>query len=459
MTNPLLRPSAGEFLKERYELLRVLDDGVFGATWQARDATTRGLVAIKLVSDTLVMNEGERRELAAGLEMFCGRSLAGCVMPNETVLIPGGIGVISPLVDGVSLRSVMDARRARGIPFTPEECLRVLLALVAALQALHTSSPHGGLRPENVLITERGVLLTDGVLGVSLPPDRLNQRIARYRPRAAGYSAPELAMGRRPTASADLFALGALAAELVGGKPLSEGPDLASVSRDLHRAVATLLDRDPGRRPGGVRMLLDALTAAAGLPERPIEAPLPVPESVLATALLGDDPPVSISPPSAPAAAPVAALSVSSTVEDDEVDENEERTVVGPIPTAPSSRAQPQMTMAPVSRSSADALVPAPLVHGGRLSAATASLPLIRADQAALLSGPPPNMSVRSGPPATIAPSPSVLAGLSQRPVPPRIGRSEVPLSTSFDDDQIDPKLLRAAKMIAESGRSGRRDD
>lgn len=443
MTNPLLRPSAGEWLKERYELLRVLDDGVFGTTWQARDAETGRLVALKLVSDALVMNEGERRDLAASLEMFCGRSLAGCVMPLETVLIPGGIGVVSPLVDGVSLRSVMDARLARGARFTPEECLRVLLALVAALQALHTSSPHGGLRPENVLITERGVLLTDGVLGVSFPPDRLSQRVARYRPRAADYCAPELALGRRPTASADLFALGALSAELAGGKAFSEGPDIASISRELHRAVATLLDRDPSRRPGGVRLLLDALTSAAGLDQRPAEAPMPVPESVLATCLLGDEEPPA---PSHPAS--MKPLSVFQTQDDREVDENDERTVVGPIPTAPSHRSAPE----------ADVVVQAPSVGGGRLSAATASLPLIRPDQAVALSGPPPNMNVRSGPPATIAPSPAVLSAFAQRPSPPRLGRTEVPVSTSFDDDEIDPKLLRAAQMLSEGSRSRRGD-
>lgn len=452
MTNPLLRPSAGEWLKERYELLRVLDDGVFGTTWQARDAETGRLVALKLVSDALVMNEGERRDLAAGLEMFCGRSLAGCVMPLETVLIPGGIGVVSPLVDGVSLRSVMDARLARGARFTPEECLRVLLALVAALQALHTSSPHGGLRPENVLITERGVLLTDGVLGVSFPPDRLSQRVAKYRPRAADYCAPELALGRRPTASADLFALGALSAELAGGKAFSEGPDIASISRELHRAVATLLDRDPSRRPGGVRLLLDALTSAAGLDQRPVEAPLPVPESVLATCLLGDE-----EPPSPPNPGSMKPLSVFQTQDDDAVDENDERTVVGPIPTAPTHRAEPSRPSHRVAPE-ADVVIPAPSVGGGRLSAATASLPLIRPDQAVALSGPPPNMNVRSGPPATIAPSPAVLSAFSQRPSPPRLGRSEVPVSTSFDDDAIDPKLLRAAQILSEGGRSRRGD-
>ncbi|MFO0625679.1 MAG: hypothetical protein U0325_08690 [Polyangiales bacterium] len=461
MTNPLLRPSAGEWLQGRYELLRVLDDGVFGTTWQARDSNTGRLVALKLVSDALVMNDGERRELAAKLEMFCGRSLAGCVMPIETVIIPGGIGVVSTLVDGVSLRSVMDARRARGQGLSPEECIRVLLSVVSALQALHTSSPHGGLRPENVLVTARGVLLTDCVLGVSFPPDRLHQRIVKFRPRAADYNAPELALGRRPTASADLFALGAMAAELAGGKALSEGPDLASISRELHRAVGTLLDRDPGRRPGGVRLLLDALTQAAGMERRPPEPPLPVPESVQAVNLLGDDDAPAPAPMSPPP--PVADRAVARTLDeaadedlDDDDDASQERTVVGPMPRPPGE--DPDAATDHFRRTpppAKDAIVPAPppVVGGGRLSAATASLPLIRPDEAAR-SGPPPSMSVRSGPPPTIAPSAAALNAFAQRPVAPRLGRVEATRTTSFDDDGIDPKLLRAAQMLAE-GRGG----
>jgi serine/threonine protein kinase len=375
MTNPLLRPSAGEWLQGRYELLRVLDDGVFGTTWQARDTRSGHLVALKLVTDALVMNDGERRELAAKLEMFCGRSLAGCVMPTETVIIPGGIGVVSTLVDGVSLRSVMDARRARSQGLTPEECVRLLLSIVSALQALHTSSPHGGLRPENVLVTARGVLLTDCVLGVSFPPDRLHQRIARFRPRAADYNAPELALGRRPTASADLFALGAMAAELAGGKALSEGPDLASISRELHRAVGTLLDRDPGRRPGGVRQLLDALTQAAGMDRRPPEPPLPVPESVQAVTLLGDEdgpaaPVVSVVPAPPP---PTVERAVTRTLDerdddegDDEDDASQERTVVGPMPRPPGEdpdAATDHFRRTPPPK---DALVPAPPARARR---------------------------------------------------------------------------------------------
>lgn len=465
MTNPMLRPSAGEWLKDRYELLRVLDDGVFGTTWQARDARTGGLVALKLLGESLVMNDGERREVASKLEMFCGRSLAGCVMPIETVLVPGGVGVVTPLVDGVSLRAVMDARAARGERFTPEECLRVIVALVSALQALHTSSPHGGLRPENVLITTKGVLITDGVLGVSVPPDRIHQRLSRFRPAAMAYSSPELGLGRRPTASADLYALGAMAAELAGGKTPAEGPDLASISRELHRAVATLLDRDPGRRPGGVRMLLDALASAAGFAQLPVEPPLPVPESVLATRLLGDDepPPVRLPP-----ARPVAKRPHEDHAEDEAASASEEKTSIGPMPLPPSidedeEESTDHFRRVVVARPEPPPPITVPDVQGGRISAATASLPLIRPEAAATTSGPPPNLAVRSGPPPTIAP---MSVPTAQRAVAPRLGAVERPAprsapSRSFDDDDaIDPKLLRAAQILSQGrGRGGRADE
>ncbi len=292
----------GALIRERYKLRRLLGEGVLGASWAARDMRTGAEVVLKVVADILVTNERERSDLIGKLEMFAGRTLPGVVMPREVFVVPGSAVLVYPNVEAVSLRAVIDARRATGMRCTPEECLRVAMSLTSSLQAMHSASPHGALWPQNVLITPKGVLVVDGFVAVSVAPDRLAARI-EHHPRAVPFAAPEILSGRRPTASADLYALGAIMAELAGGAPPGEGPDLASISRDLHRGVATLLDREPGRRPGGVRAVLDALTAAAGFDQRPAEVALVVPESVLTTARPVDETigPNPIDPPTLPA--------------------------------------------------------------------------------------------------------------------------------------------------------------
>ncbi len=424
LTNPQLRLSAGEWLRERFQLTARLGEGLFGTTWRATDTAGGPDVAVKVMGALLLLNEGERRDFHGKCEMFTRRSLAGCVLPSDVVLAPGCVAVVSPLVDGVSLRAVLDARKARGGALSAEESLRVVHSLVLALQAMHTASPHGLLRPENVLVTARGLLLTDGILGVCIPPDRLVERVRASQSEAMPYLAPEVVAGRRPTASADLYALGAMTTEIIGGATPDRGPDLSTFTPELRRAVATLLDREPGRRPAGSRMLLDALSAMVGLSQRPADPPLPLPEQVAV-------------PP-----------------EVDEVTRMKAR----PEP-SPSSRLP---TIAPMTEPDRD---PAQ----GRLGSATASLPLVMnaAVHAAITaSGPPPNLAVRSGPPGGFNPPPPsektpvktrVLPPLqSGRPLPsapggPPARPAPTPSASSRslrDDDVIDPRLLRAAKML-----------
>lgn len=438
LTNPQLRLSAGEWLRERFQLTARLGEGLFGTTWRALDTTGGPDVAVKVMGALLLLNEGERRDFHGKCEMFTRRTLAGCALPCDVVLAPGCVAVVSPLVDGVSLREVLSARRSAGSALSAEESLRVVHSLVLALQAMHTASPHGLLRPENVMVTARGLLLTDGILGVCIPPDRLVERVRAAQPGAMPYLAPEVLAGRRPTASADLYALGAMTTEVIGGATPDRGPDLSTFTPELRRAIATLLDREPGRRPAGSRMLLDALSALVGLPQRPPDPPLPLPDLV------------SLRTP--PDAAPVA-----------------------PAPAAPVAAASRLPTVAPLPSLMRDP-------PHGRLGSATASLPLIanpRAPAPGSTSGPPPDLAVRSGPPGGLTlpplrPAPGgpvktrLLPPLQPGGAPPRQGAETEPETETVlrpapqrpspvasapprslrEDDTIDPKLLRAAKML-----------
>ncbi|MBK6530038.1 MAG: protein kinase [Deltaproteobacteria bacterium] len=432
LTNPQLRLSAGEWLRDRFQLTARLGEGLFGTTWRALDTTGGPDVAVKMMGPLLLLNEGERRDFHGKCEMFTRRTLAGCVLPSDVVLAPGCVAVVSPLVDGVSLRAVLSARRSIGSALSTEEALRVVHSLVLALQAMHTASPHGLLRPEDVMVTARGLLLTDGILGVCIPPDRLVERVRAAQSEAMPYLAPEVLAGRRPTASADLYALGAMTTEVIGGATPDRGPDLSSFTPELRRAIVTLLDREPGRRPAGIRMLLDALSSMVGLSQRPADPPLPLPEQVaLRTPLEAQAPPK-------------------------------------PSPAASSSSSSRLPTVAPLTESSRE------LPHG-RLGSATASLPLMvnpRAPAPITTSGPPPDLAVRSGPPGGLPLPPmrsAPSAPAKSRPLPPLQVRAEPPPEAETvmrpapqrpapassapsrslrEDDMIDPKLLRAAKML-----------
>jgi serine/threonine protein kinase len=412
----------GSVVYERYALQRMLGEGTLGGSWVAFDQRASVAVVLKVVADILVTNDRERADLAGKLGMFAGRTLPGVVMPREVFAVPGSVVVVYPYVEAASLRAVIDARHGQGARFTPEECLRVALALVASVQAMHSASPHGALWPQNVLVTARGLLLVDGFLATSVPPDRLAARVEHHTG-VAPFCAPEITAGRRPTASADLYGVGAILAELAGGAPPGSGPDLAAVSPELHRAVATLLDREPARRPAGIRMVLDALTAAAGFAQRPSEIPLPVPDSVLAA----DD---AMAPPLDP-------------------------------PTLPPSARAPEVVILAAREPEAPPPQPAIEAPGdgppGRLRGPTATLPLAGARAAApgVQSGPPPSLSVKSGPPAAIAPAsgppPSMVtaSGPPQPVAPHPIAPKPLAPKPLTPAPAVTPKPLPAAPTAA----------
>jgi serine/threonine-protein kinase PknK len=133
---------------------------------------------------------------------------------------------------------------------TPSERRRVVVALLRALASLHASGrAHGDLKPEHVLLDDRGeVRVLD--LGLSTPLG------APARGGTFGYLAPELLRGEPVSPASDLYALGRCLAEL-GDDPCE------SLTRACVRD-------DPHARPSSARAALHALGVVR--PERaPIE--------------------------------------------------------------------------------------------------------------------------------------------------------------------------------------------
>jgi serine/threonine protein kinase len=270
--------SIGDLLDGRFEVRRVLGFGPLGTTYTARDRVNKCDVVLKVISPSLVPSVGEAETLGTQLQMFEGRQIQGCAMHLEVGLADDILYVTYPRVDGVTLREVLDARAAQNLGIAPEEALRLLLAIVSATSALHSATPHGALRPENIMLTPRGVVLTNGAIVGSVSPERIQPRLRAFA-RAVAYVAPEVAAGKKVTATADLFAIGAIAAELLSGTPSPHGLEEAGVSADLAASIRQLLDRDRTKRPGGQGTLLNGLSKHCGFDRRPPEPPLPTIEA------------------------------------------------------------------------------------------------------------------------------------------------------------------------------------
>jgi hypothetical protein len=142
-------------------------------------------------------------------------------------------------VDGVSLSRLLKTLRARREPLSVASCLTVALAVLEALDCIHSrvgpvgqpmALVHRDVNPPNILLSRIGeVKLADfGVAKSLVDPTRTLSGIVRGK---LGYVAPEQLLSQQVDARADLFALGVTLHEMLTGQRLFQGPSDVDVLR------------------------------------------------------------------------------------------------------------------------------------------------------------------------------------------------------------------------------------
>ena len=258
----------GQVLAARYALQRQLGRGPGGETWLARDQTGGRDVALKFAAvDTARDAAGEQ-----GAERL-RRERAALVAVDHAALVPAGVVesadgrtfLVADYLPGGDLSRL----RGRAWPFI----LRRVMPVVDALRVLHDAGfVHGDVKSANVLLDADGLpKLAD--FGSARP-------IGTPGPaEGSPYGmSPQRYDGAPAAVADDVYAVGALLYELIGGHPpfypdvtpgrvrdevpmpLGGRPAVPAALRDL---VARCLAKEPGARPSGMEdlgcMLQDCL--------------------------------------------------------------------------------------------------------------------------------------------------------------------------------------------------------
>ena len=171
--------------------------------------------------------------------------------------------LVTELVEGESLASLVDGWRAEGVrvpvDFATVITLRVAEALGAALftdgpDASLTNLVHGDLSPRQILLSSQGWVKV-GDFGIA--PFRMLTSSVRSHARLA-YTAPEVANGSPPNAQADVFSLGVILHELLVGPRFGPSP----TARDAMRMVRSGELYSSALEPNLPRGLREILTQA-----------------------------------------------------------------------------------------------------------------------------------------------------------------------------------------------------
>ncbi|MFB1481422.1 SUMF1/EgtB/PvdO family nonheme iron enzyme [Corallococcus sp. RDP092CA] len=243
----------GDVVADRYAIQEVVGAGPLGFVFRAQDQAIDVEVALKVIQPRLVQQPEERTQFA--LSMRVGKKLN---QPNLVRVYEEGVDGDRPfftmqLLEGITLRRMMEQRAAKGQLFSLKEVEPLLAQMAAALDGAHRFGPHSNLKPENVFVLPDMLKVSDYGLGLAVPHLPFAQ--AQKGHRAAAYIAPEYVNGAELDTRMDVYSLGVLMGELVTGLLPEDGgvpevsvrhPDLPPAFESLYRRA---LNVNPLARP------------------------------------------------------------------------------------------------------------------------------------------------------------------------------------------------------------------
>jgi serine/threonine protein kinase/Tol biopolymer transport system component len=228
-----------ESLAERYRFTRELGRGGMATVYLARDLKHARDVAVKVVHPAVASALGADRFLHE-IEIVAQLNHPLIVPLYDSGEADGSLYYVMPYEAGASLRQ----RLANDGALPLDEVVRILRDVCEALAFAHEHGiVHRDIKPDNVLLAGRHALVTDfgvakAATGAAAGPVK-EMGIALGTP---AYMAPEqIAADPRIDCRADIYSVGALAYELIAGRPPFEGASRADVlSAHVTRVPAPL---------------------------------------------------------------------------------------------------------------------------------------------------------------------------------------------------------------------------
>ncbi|MFN2150450.1 MAG: serine/threonine-protein kinase [Anaerolineales bacterium] len=300
MPKPL---QAGEVLKERYEIRRIIGQGGMGSVYLADDLRLQGRqTAVKEVFHDQTMPEDL---LIQAREQFMREAtvLARLDHPNlpkvsDFFSIDERDYLVMDFVPGKDLSTLMTEARLKKTFLDERDVLGWAGQLAEALSYLHNQDPpilHRDIKPSNLKLTPNGVIkLVDFGLVKIMASDEVTITVVQGRGTAT-YTPLEQYGGDagHTDVRSDIFSFGATLYHLLTNHPPEEArdrflnPEILTPPRDLNqnisprteRAIFWAMNLHPDERPQSIQQFRQALLGDWNPTQQP-RRPLPTPSLV-----------------------------------------------------------------------------------------------------------------------------------------------------------------------------------
>lgn len=273
----------------RYRIDDELGRGGMGVVYRGTQVTLDRTVAIKMLPAHLADADNQERFRREAL------TLARLAHPNIVHIydVEEADGHSFIMMEHVGGGSLGDRLRSAA-PVSPAQAVEVMTPVLSALHAAHLAGVvHRDIKPDNILFTESGrPKLTD--FGIAHMRDSGSRTRTGVMLGTPYYMSPEQAQGRPVTAAADLYAVGVVLYEMLGGQVPFTGQDPLSVAlkhvQEVPRPLRELrpelpvalcdlvhraLSKDPEARFTSAAAMQDALERTPLQPTASGSAPAP----------------------------------------------------------------------------------------------------------------------------------------------------------------------------------------
>ena len=272
-------PQTGERVAGRYEIIATLGRGGMGAVYRATDTELGEDVALKTLRKEGIADPAVIERFKSEIRLARKITHRNVVRTHDLGEFEGGYFLTMELVEGITLREMIDTRGKLGV----ESVLAIGTQLADALVAAHAGGViHRDVKPHNLLLD------ADGVLKV------MDFGVARLSERSAGitevglvvgtpaYMPPEQLLGEEVDARADLYAAGVVLFEAATGKlPFEAATPMLLIAKllqdeapraraidpalpaELDELLANLLSKRPEARVQSAEALKERLAAIA----------------------------------------------------------------------------------------------------------------------------------------------------------------------------------------------------
>ena len=255
-------PLVGRLLDGRYEITQRLARGGMATVYRAVDTRLTRTVAVKVMHVGL----GDETEFARKFDREA-RAAAKLSHPNVVSVFDQGQDregpnsrpyIVMEYVEGQTLRDVLN----REAPMPPKRALEIMEPVLAALATAHNAGlVHRDVKPENVLISDRGQIKVADFGLAKAVSSQSNTATQGLVIGTVSYLPPELVMSGHADARSDVYSAGIVLFELLTGrKPHTGDTPIQIAYAHVHRDVPA---PSTGPRAGRIPPYVDALVTRA----------------------------------------------------------------------------------------------------------------------------------------------------------------------------------------------------